>query len=153
MGVPFLRNAQLNFKEPINIGKMFLPKKNLVLCALIAVVIIGTLSFRNNNDSGIYISNYYRKLNSFKTKQSQLLHSIEGSNLQSVQDVEKIKEALQLSRNELKGLDFWFRYLEPIAYKKINGPLPVEWETEVFEKFEAPYKREGAGLTLAALYL
>ena len=29
----------------------------------------------------------------------------------------------------------------------------MEWETEVFEKFEAPYKREGAGLTLAALYL
>jgi cytochrome c peroxidase len=29
----------------------------------------------------------------------------------------------------------------------------VEWETEVFEKFEKPYKREGAGLTLAELYL
>ena len=38
-------------------------------------------------------------------------------------------------------------------YKKINGPLPVEWETEVFEKFEKPYKRNGAGLTLAELYL
>ncbi len=50
-------------------------------------------------------------------------------------------------------MDFWFRYLEPTAYKKINGPLPVEWETEVFEKFEKPYKREGAGLTLAALYI
>jgi cytochrome c peroxidase len=50
-------------------------------------------------------------------------------------------------------MDFWFRYLEPISYKKINGPLPVEWETEVFEKFEKPYKREGAGLTLALLYL
>jgi cytochrome c peroxidase len=50
-------------------------------------------------------------------------------------------------------MDLWFRYLEPVAYKKINGPLPVEWETEVFEKFEKPYKREGAGLTLAALYL
>lgn len=37
--------------------------------------------------------------------------------------------------------------------KKVNGPLPVEWETEVFEKFESPYKREGAELSLAELYL
>ena len=29
----------------------------------------------------------------------------------------------------------------------------MEWETEVFEKYEAPYKREGAGLTLAEQYL
>ncbi len=43
--------------------------------------------------------------------------------------------------------------MEPIVYKKINGPLPVEWETEVFEKFEKPYKREGSGLSLAILYL
>jgi cytochrome c peroxidase len=29
----------------------------------------------------------------------------------------------------------------------------VEWENEVFEKYEKPYKREGAGLALAELYL
>ncbi len=52
----------------------------------------------------------------------------------------------------LKPIDFWLRYLEPIQYKLINGPLPVEWETEVFEKYEKPYKRYGAGLTLAYLY-
>src|SRR5690606_21123046 len=45
------------------------------------------------------------------------------------------------------------RYFEPVAYRKLNGPLPVEWETEVFEKFEPPYKRTGAGLTLAEQYL
>ena len=53
----------------------------------------------------------------------------------------------------MKSLDFWFRYLEPEAYRKINGPLPVEWENEVFEKFEPPYRREGAGLSLAEKYL
>jgi len=41
---------------------------------------------------------------------------------------------IELARLKLKGIDFWLRYLDPIAYKKINGPLPVEWETEVFEK-------------------
>jgi len=60
---------------------------------------------------------------------------------------------IELARLKLKGIDFWLRYLDPIAYKKINGPLPVEWETEVFEKWEKPYKRDGAGLTLAELYL
>ena len=43
------------------------------------------------------------------------------------------------------------RYFEPNAYRRINGPLPVEWENEVFEKFEPPYRREGAGLSLAEL--
>ena len=54
-------------------------------------------------------------------------------------------------RFSLKSIDFLLRYLEPNQYKKINGPLPVEWETEVFEKFEKPYKREGFGLTIAEI--
>jgi cytochrome c peroxidase len=58
-----------------------------------------------------------------------------------------------MARLKMKGLDFWFRYLEPNVYRKINGPIPVEWENEVFEKFEPPYKREGAGLSLAEKYL
>jgi len=64
-----------------------------------------------------------------------------------------VKEQIWEARLKMKGLDFWLRYLEPTVYKKINGPLPVEWETEVFEKFEKPYKRDGAGLTLAEQYL
>lgn len=48
----------------------------------------------------------------------------------------------------LKKLDPILRYNAPIQQKWINGPLPVEWETEVFEKFEMPYKRIGGGLLL-----
>lgn len=62
---------------------------------------------------------------------------------------ESTLEAIHEARFELKKNDFLLRYLEPTAYKKINGPLSVEWETEVFEKHEKPYKREGAGLTIA----
>jgi cytochrome c peroxidase len=54
---------------------------------------------------------------------------------------------------KLKNVDFWLRYFEPNAYRKMNGPLPVEWEKEVFEKFEPPYRREGAGLSLVELSL
>ena len=128
-------------------------KRNIVLLVLIMVITIGMLSFKKESDSTAYISTYYKQLNNFKNAQNKLLQCIQASDLSTVNDLDKIRKNIQAARNELKGLDFWFRYLEPIAYKKINGPLPVEWETEVFEKFEKPYKREGAGLTLAALYL
>jgi cytochrome c peroxidase len=73
--------------------------------------------------------------------------------LSSKKKIEEIKSKILSVRTKFKGLDFWFRYLDPLAHKKINGPLPVEWETEVFEKHEKPYKREGAGYTLALQYL
>ncbi len=57
------------------------------------------------------------------------------------------------ARIQVKKLDFWWRYIDPIQYKLINGPLPVEWETEVFEKYEKPYKRIGGGLTLSEIAL
>src|SRR5690606_19735865 len=94
-----------------------------------------------------------RKLKHFSEMQKQLCVLIKESDLNSASEKTKLLEQINAVRIDLKGLDFWLRYLEPITYRKINGPLPVEWETEVFEKFEKPYRREGAGLTLAALYL
>ncbi len=111
------------------------------------------ISFRNSSSSEKYVSDYLNKLNDFKALQLDLVHFIEESNVHSTKQVEELKKKIILARINLKGLDFWLRYIEPTTYRKINGPLPVEWETEVFEKFEKPYKREGAGLTLAALYL
>lgn len=88
------------------------------------------------------------------------IHSQEAliQTIKSASDFDQsTKETLyrQISRQRflLKGIDFWLRYLEPTVYKKINGPLAVEWETEVFEKFEKPYRREGAGHLLALQYL
>lgn len=52
------------------------------------------------------------------------------------------------SRLRLKRVDFWLRYTDPILYKHINGPLPIEWEVEVFEKYEPPYQRNAGGLIL-----
>lgn len=60
----------------------------------------------------------------------------------------KIISQLNDTRLALKRADFWLRYTNPIAYKFLNGPLPVEWEVEVFEKWEKPYRRNAAGLTL-----
>jgi cytochrome c peroxidase len=82
-----------------------------------------------------------------------LATTINNSDPANKEGREKILEQIRNCRLKMKRLDFWFRYFEPNVYRKINGPLPVEWENEVFEKFEPPYKREGAGLSLAEQYL
>ena len=97
--------------------------------------------------------NYHQKLDNFKSQQIDLVKFIKENDLSTSDGISKVREHILQTRNQLKGLDFWFRYLDPVAYKKINGPLPVEWETEVFEKWEKPYKRIGAGYTLALSYL
>lgn len=117
------------------------------------MIIIASASFKKTKESESYQLYYTNGLKEFEFKQRQLLSFIQNSSLESDTNLENLREQINVVRTSLKKMDFWIRYLEPISYKKINGPLPVEWETEVFEKFENPYKREGAGLTLAALYL
>lgn len=95
-----------------------------------------------------YQNLYFKKIEEFKKQQENLLNDLKESSLSGI-GKENLLKKIHYSRLKLKGLDFWLRYLEPISYKQINGPLPVEWENEVFEKFEKPYKRLGAGLTLA----
>ena len=100
------------------------------------------VSFKNDQKLEVINQNTYTEL-----FQSRLTNFDKTLN-------EKLNDSITLNdihllRIELNKNDFWLRYLEPISYKKINGPLPIEWETEVFEKHEKPYKREGAGLTLS----
>lgn len=128
-------------------------KKEYILILLLAITAFVSIAFTNISSSGVYVANYHENLGQFRDKQLLLLENIKKADFRSEASLEKIKSEISSVRDEMKGMDFWFRYLEPISYKKINGPLPVEWETEVFEKFEKPYKRDGAGLTLAALYV
>ncbi len=87
-------------------------------------------------------------------EQLRALHELIRATDASVpDDKEAIAASIHEARTALKAFDLWARYLDPINHRRINGPLPVEWETEVFEKYEKPYRREGAGLTLAELYL
>lgn len=100
-----------------------------------------------------YNNLYSSSISEFNEQLTLLSTIIKTTDLTNEQGRNKIREAIKNSRLKMKGIDFWFRYFEPNVYRKINGPLPVEWENEVFEKFEPPYKREGAGLTLAEQYL
>jgi cytochrome c peroxidase len=128
-------------------------RKFYVISSLCFAIVFAVVSFSFKSNTNDYTNGYAKRLSAFTLKQQDLLEVIRNNDLQSATGKKNIAEQVNVVRNDLKGLDFWFRYLEPIVYKKVNGPLPVEWETEVFEKFEKPYKREGAGLTLAALYL
>lgn len=125
-------------------------KTFLIILILAASTASLSFSIQNKNE---YYSLYNSYLSDFKNVQNDLRSVISTADLSNKNDIEKIKQQIRKNRLKLKAVDFWLRYFEPIAYRKINGPLPVEWETEVFEKFEPPYRRTGAGLTLAELYL
>lgn len=117
------------------------------------VTAVFSFSFDQTVNPDRYHDNYMERNHNFKESLVDLLITIQSSNINSEEDIAAITEKIQEARFKLKSIDFWARYMEPIAYRNLNGPLPVEWETEVFEKFEPPYKREGNGLTQAALYL
>lgn len=128
-------------------------KKIAVVLSVFSLIYVILISFKNVTRENTYELNYRKNLAVFQRQQQELLEQIMNSDPSLEKDTDLIRKKINDVRKHLKAMDIWFRYLEPVAYKKINGPLPVEWETEVFEKFEKPYKREGAGLTLAALYL
>ncbi|MBP7556601.1 MAG: hypothetical protein KA821_10075 [Chitinophagaceae bacterium] len=124
-----------------------------ILLVILSLIVAATcFSFITRNPDG-YRRLYDSRLADFKSAQQQLLQQIRQADLSQPDQRDAIRSAIHQNRQNLKTLDFWLRYFEPVAYRKLNGPLPVEWETEVFEKFEPPYKRKGAGLTLAELYL
>ena len=125
-------------------------KFKLITIFTVGLFILFSFKFNQNNPYQLY---YQSQINDFLTAQDKLIASISKSNKISNTEIELIKKEISQSRLQLKAVDFWLRYLEPLAYKKINSPLPVEWETEVFEKHEKPYKRVGAGITLTELYL
>src|SRR5689334_23188859 len=109
---------------------------------ILAVIIILSasvfcLSFSLHRKSA-YQSLYSSLLSEFKEEQNQLRNSISQASLNNPAARQALLDKVRKNRLRLKSVDFWLRYLEPIAYKKINGPLPVEWETETFEKYEPP---------------
>jgi cytochrome c peroxidase len=127
--------------------------RNSLFITLSILVVLVAFSFKYKADSDAYMLHYTTRLYALSKQEALLMDAVRRSDLKDPEDIKKLRNQIGTAREQLKAADFWLRYLEPTAYKLINGPLPVEWETEVFEKFEKPYKREGAGLTLAWLYL
>src|SRR4029079_2814657 len=122
------------------------------LIILVTVFAILCFSFSKRFDKS-YNELYSNSVQVFKKQQILLQQFIATENLSSEKNIDSLRQQIEYARLKLKNIDFWLRYFEPNAYRKINGPLPVEWENEVFEKFEPPYRREGAGLSLAKISL
>jgi cytochrome c peroxidase len=118
-----------------------------IFATLFGLIVMG--AFRNDDDSNVYKSTYSYFLNAFENSSERMQQYAGSANVNE----DSLRTLIHQVRMDLKPLDFWFRYANPIQYKLINGPLPVEWETEVFEKYEKPYKRIGSGLTLAEIAL
>ena len=129
-----------------------LNKTYLTAILLVSLVVVSTISFKSHEDQS-YVRFYKSSVNDFSLAQNSLLNFIKKQDVSTEAGKQNIKFQIANARLKLKAIDFWLRYLEPVVYHKLNGPLAVEWETEVFEKFEPPYRREGAGLSLAELYL
>jgi cytochrome c peroxidase len=130
-------------------------RKQQILAAIVGLICLAASTSWTSSSVGTsaYPNTYTARLDGFREQTVALLSLIDQTDLATEQGKQTVRTAIRENRIALKSLDFWTRYLEPTAYKKLNGPLPVEWETEVFEKYEKPYRREGAGLTLAWLYL
>lgn len=137
----------------LHLQSLRVKKKSIIAILFFLLLVIASIAFKNDREENNYIQVYRDGLENFNNRQKQFLENLQASDLKSGDQRQKMIEQIHVLRSDLKRMDFWFRYLEPVSYKKINGPLPVEWETEVFEKFEKPYRREGAGLTLAELCL
>ncbi|MBK9195213.1 MAG: cytochrome C peroxidase [Flavobacteriales bacterium] len=127
-------------------------RKWIVLAGLVVVAITG-LSWSDTEGNTAYEVEYKSRFLRLREGGLFLRRAIEENDLTTPEGLAKVNNALALARTDMKNADFWLRYLNPLAQKSINGPLPVEWETEVSEKDGKPYRRVGAGFTLVAGYL
>jgi len=128
-------------------------KNRIVLLSLLSAALL-FFSFSRTSRDRTYTELYTQRLTQFSAQLQQFRSRLAAlPDSIDARSADSIRAEIYELRLSMKADDFWMRYLEPQAYRLINGPLPVEWETEVFEKFEKPYRRNGAGLTLAALYL
>ncbi len=125
-------------------------KALLVIFIIVITVICFSFSTRLNKS---YNNLFSKELQEFRQEQTALENTITGADLSSDESIQSLRKQIESARLKLKNIDFWLRYFEPDAYRRVNGPLPVEWENEVFEKFEPPYRRQGAGLSLVEISL
>ena len=118
----------------------FSGKMNKYLIFIIVIALVALAAKKEKSPS--MKSHYMEALSQLENILSDINKSME------VDNDRVLLNKIGLARQNLKKIDPFLRYWAPIQHKLINGPLPVEWETEVFEKFEKPYKRLGGGLYL-----
>ena len=97
---------------------------------------------QTQNESGKgFIADYSCLVGNLAGELQTLDSLIRTENWSLPSTIQVVRRQTEMARLSMKKVDLFLRYADPIAHKKINGPLPVEWETEVFEKHEKPYKK------------
>ncbi|GIV33225.1 MAG: cytochrome-c peroxidase [Chitinophagales bacterium] len=117
------------------------------------ILIITLYSFNTLHPKTDYIHCYEATISALLQEEHELVAFLQTTDSLSSEEIARIGKKIAQCRLKLKAADFWLRYLDPLGYKKINGPLPVEWESEVYRKWDKPTRREAAGFTLAELHL
>jgi cytochrome c peroxidase len=129
----------------------------LLIIASFTLLISSAYKGSASTDKTAYSELYFKDISGLATEFNTLEKTLEQSNLASIADRKALFTELYICRKELKKSDFWTRYLDPYldanTYSNLNAPLPIEWETEAFDKFAKPYKREGFGLTVLEIML
>jgi cytochrome c peroxidase len=92
-----------------------------------------------------YIKLYDNRVEKFKISVLHFIEFNQNENPSFSSHLENFKNI----RHQLKTNDFWLRYFADENYQIINGAIGVEWENEVFAKFQPPYKKIGSGVYLA----
>ncbi|MEO6189268.1 MAG: cytochrome c peroxidase [Saprospiraceae bacterium] len=120
---------------------------------ILSILVVSSFICVNNSKESTYVELYKNSIDQFYKDQKFVRDNIKNLRKSDTLSLKNTIAEIHRLRLDLKGIDIWLRYFEPVEYKKINGPLPIEWEVEVFEKFEKPYRRVGSGLSLAENYL
>ena len=107
------------------INRKGMVKKGIIVIMMTALAAGFSFGFKNGN----YYNDLYRSsLYHFNTSLSTLLDTLKDIDLSTAKGMESILKQINQSRLQLKNIDLWLRYLEPVAYRRINGPLPVEFD-------------------------
>lgn len=120
------------------------------LLAALCCVFLGAGSSEND---GAYHTLFVERVTAVEEALQKALHTLDAQDPATENGRASILASLHDARLAVKRSDLWLRYLDPVGYRSINGPLPVEWESEAYEKNGRPHKRIGAGVILAELHL
>ena len=99
-------------------------RKKIIIPFIFFGLLIVMLSSSFTNNSRLYEQLYHSNINELGKKLNQLYTLTQTADINHPEQKKNIIEAINAARIKLKSCDFWLRYLEPVAYKKINGPLP-----------------------------
>lgn len=124
-----------------------------MVIGLVVALCSAFLGAGSRENDAAYPTLFIERVTAVDKALEKALHTVDAQDPATENGRAIILASLHEARLAVKRADLWLRYLDPVGYRSINGPLPVEWESEAYEKNGRPHKRTGAGLILAELHM